>query len=96
MANPRSLPQFKDLPLQPNDPPHSAWGLYGSHDQLGTLNRLTDDVVADAARDEIKTGSRYVHRYPYKLRYIGVVCCNIVVIDNPVLYQLIAPCLMEY
>ncbi|KAI4127014.1 MAG: hypothetical protein LQ338_003427 [Usnochroma carphineum] len=73
MANPRSLPQFKDLPLQPNDPPHSAWGLYGSHDQLGTLNRLTDDVVADAARDEIKTGSRYVHRYPYKLRYIGVV-----------------------
>ncbi|KAI4117971.1 MAG: hypothetical protein LQ345_001898 [Seirophora villosa] len=56
MANPPTLPSFKDLPLHPEDPPHSAWGLYGRHDQLGTLNRLTDKLVADAARDEIKHG----------------------------------------
>lgn len=32
---------------------------YGKDDELGFLNRLTDDVVKDAAR-EIKTGTRYV------------------------------------
>ena len=30
---------------------------YGKHDQLGTLNRLTKDIVANAAT-EIKTGIR--------------------------------------
>jgi len=37
---------------------YSAWGLYGSDDQLGTLNRLTDDLVQRTARHEIQTGSR--------------------------------------
>lgn len=40
-----------------DDPPFSAWGLYGKDDQLGTLNLLTPEVVVEAAK-EIKTGVR--------------------------------------
>ena len=54
------LPRFAELPLRKGDPPHSAWGLYGNDDQLGTLNRLTDDVVLNAANKEIQTGTRSV------------------------------------
>ncbi|CAK7237306.1 hypothetical protein SEUCBS140593_009915 [Sporothrix eucalyptigena] len=52
------IPLFEDLPLRKDDPPYSAWGLYGSDDELGTLNRLTDEVVV-AAASEIKTGKRF-------------------------------------
>lgn len=51
------LPLFKELPFRKGDPLHSAWGLYGPNDQLGTLNLLTEDVVAKAAK-LIKTGKR--------------------------------------
>lgn len=30
-------PSFSDLPLRKDDPPYSAWGLWGKNDQLGTL-----------------------------------------------------------
>jgi len=50
-------PAFDSLPLNPNDPPFSAWGLYGPDDQLGTLNLLTPEVVTEAAK-EIRTGVR--------------------------------------
>jgi hypothetical protein len=53
----RALPKFSDLPLKKGDPPHSAWGLYGSDDELGTINRLTSDVVM-RAKDEIQSGVR--------------------------------------
>lgn len=53
----RALPKFSDLPLNKGDPPHSAWGVYGSDDELGTINRLTDDVVM-RAKEEIQTGVR--------------------------------------
>lgn len=59
-SRPATLPKFSDLPLNVGDPPHSAWGLYGKDDQLGTLNRQTDEIVAAAAREEIKSGTRYV------------------------------------
>ena len=42
---------------------YSAWGLYGDDDHLGTLNRLEDDLVAKTAREEIQTGTRYIHLY---------------------------------
>ena len=58
MTNPATLPKFTDLPLQKGDPPHSAWGLYGKDDQLGTTNRLTDNVVLRAAKEEIQSGKR--------------------------------------
>ncbi len=52
-----NLPPFKSLPLRDGDPFHSAWGLYGDDDELGTMNLLTDDVVRDAGK-EIRTGRR--------------------------------------
>ena len=53
------IPPFDSLPLRKGDPPYSAWGLYGDDDELGTLNRLTDERVLAAARSEIRTGARY-------------------------------------
>ena len=48
-------PRFDDLPLSPNDPKGSAWGLYGKDDELGTLNLITEDVVKAAVK-EVKHG----------------------------------------
>lgn len=56
--NANKVPSFTSLPLREGDPPHSAWGLYGADDQLGTLNRLTDERVKNAASEEIRTGER--------------------------------------
>ena len=56
--NVNGIPDFDDLPLRKGDPMRAAWGLYGKDDQLGTLNRLTDERVAAAAREEIRTGER--------------------------------------
>ena len=50
-------PTFDQLPLNADDPAFSAWGLYGKGDELGTLNLLTPDVVAEAAK-EIQSGVR--------------------------------------
>lgn len=58
--NENGIPRFEDLPLLKADPPHSAWGLYGKNDELGTLNRLTDERVVAAARAEIQSGVRLV------------------------------------
>lgn len=58
--NDNGIPSFDDLPLREGDPHHSAWGLYGADDELGTLNRLTNERVVAAARDEIQKGIRYV------------------------------------
>lgn len=63
--NKNGIPNFEDLPLRKGDPHHSAWGLYGDNDELGTLNRLTDERVVEAARDELKTGTRSVTRTSY-------------------------------
>jgi hypothetical protein len=38
------------LPIKPDYPPHSAWGVFGDDDQIGTLNLLTPERVAAAAR----------------------------------------------
>ncbi|CAK7219050.1 hypothetical protein SCUCBS95973_003693 [Sporothrix curviconia] len=61
------LPRFEDLPLRKQDPPYSAWGLYGPKDELGTLNRLTDENVVAAARAEIQTGRRFCLDHPMGL-----------------------------
>lgn len=62
--NENGIPSFDDLPLREGDPHHSAWGLYGDKDELGTLNRLTDERVAAAAKNEIQKGIRYVLSEP--------------------------------
>ena len=59
-----SIPRFDQLPLNKGDPPYSAWGLYGMEDQLGTLNRLTDDIILKAAKQEIQTGHRISLNWP--------------------------------
>lgn len=54
------LPAFVNLPLNENDPPNSAWGLWNDSKDasLGSLNYLTDDVVLKTTREEVKTGER--------------------------------------
>jgi kynurenine formamidase len=49
------LPTFDELPIKPDFPPHSAWGVFGDDDEIGTLNLLTPERVAAAAR-LVKTG----------------------------------------
>jgi kynurenine formamidase len=53
-----ALPSFDDLPVTPGAPPHSAWGLWGAQDELGTLNLLTPDRIAAAAH-LVRTGKTF-------------------------------------
>ncbi|KAI4598949.1 hypothetical protein KJ359_002364 [Pestalotiopsis sp. 9143b] len=62
--NKNGIPEFDDLPLRKTDPRRSAWGLYGDKDELGFLNRLTDERVAAAAKSEIQTGRRISLNWP--------------------------------
>jgi kynurenine formamidase len=50
------------------------WGRWGDDDQIGTINFLTDEVVAAAARS-IRTGRRFSLAYPLRLNglQIGVI-----------------------
>jgi hypothetical protein len=57
------VPPFSALPLNIRHPPHSAWGVWGTDDQLGTLNHLTPQTVVQA-KDEIKTGVRIGLNWP--------------------------------
>lgn len=52
------IPDFDNLTLDPNGPKGNAWGLFGKGDDLGMLNLLTPEVVAEAAK-EIKNGKRF-------------------------------------
>jgi kynurenine formamidase len=47
---PEELPAYHELPVDPSAPPRSAWGVFGRDDQLGTLNLLTPERRAAAAR----------------------------------------------
>ncbi len=53
---------YAELPVDKSHPFRSAWGMHGQFDQLGTLNRLTKDVVI-AAGAEIQTGERSTCRH---------------------------------
>ena len=56
------LPAFNELPLHPNHPANSAWGLWLENSALGSLNWLTDEVVLSASK-EIRTGQRIPVKY---------------------------------
>jgi len=43
MSLPDRIPTFSELPLLPDAPPRSAWGVFGRDDQLGTLNFQTPE-----------------------------------------------------
>lgn len=49
---------FSDLPLDKTGPHGNAWGRWGPEDQLGTLNYLTDEVVAQAIKESVQAGAR--------------------------------------
>lgn len=59
-------PSFDKLPLKADDPPFSAWGLYGHDDQLGALNMLTP-AITKAAAAEIKQGIAVPLGLPLKM-----------------------------
>ena len=40
------IPAYDELPIDPNSPESSAWGVFGKEDNLGTLNLLTEERVA--------------------------------------------------
>lgn len=61
----RSFPRFADLPFQKDGPHGNAWGVWGSDDQVGTLNHVTQDTVAKAANECIQTGK------VISLKYVG-------------------------
>jgi kynurenine formamidase len=44
------IPSYRDLPVSPAAPAGSAWGLWGPEDQLGTLNLVTAERTAAAAK----------------------------------------------
>jgi len=44
------LPSFDELPVTPGAPPQSAWGLWGTHDEKGTINLLTPERVLNGSR----------------------------------------------
>ncbi len=54
----RKLPTFDELPSF-HQYTGCAWEVWGKDDELGTVNLLTDEVVAEASK-EIK----YVSSYP--------------------------------
>jgi Putative cyclase len=42
-------PRFADLPVRPDAPPGSSWGLWGDDDEIGTLNLIGPEQVRAAA-----------------------------------------------
>lgn len=40
-----NLPDYDQLPISPDKPPRSAWGVWGDDDQVGAINLLTNDKV---------------------------------------------------
>lgn len=55
------IPTYDELATA--TPPRSSWGVFGADDRLGTINFLTPDRVADAAR-LVRTGRRFGLDHP--------------------------------
>ena len=61
-----TLPSFDELPIKADAPPHSAWGVFGDDDQIGTINLLTPERVAAAAR-LVKSGQVFALNWELEL-----------------------------
>jgi hypothetical protein len=68
MSLPERLPSFDELPIKPDYPPHSAWGVFGDDDQIGTLNLLTPERVAAAAQ-LVKSGQVFAMNWELEQPY---------------------------
>lgn len=66
MSIPEKLPAYDELPIKPHYPPHSAWGVFGDEDQIGTLNLLTPERVREAAR-LVRTGQVFALNWELEL-----------------------------
>src|SRR3979490_3351740 len=43
-------PRCSELPIKPDKPKESSWGVFGDDDELGCLNFLSPEGVVEAAR----------------------------------------------
>lgn len=60
------LPSYDRLPVIPNAPPHSSWGVWGPDDVFGCLNLLSPEKVIAAAR-LVRTGKVFALNWPMEL-----------------------------
>lgn len=44
-----TIPTYDQLPINPKYPKGTAWGVWGENDNLGTLNFLTPERVANVS-----------------------------------------------
>jgi len=44
------IPKFSQLPVRPDAPPDSNWGVFGDDDEVGCVNFLTEDGIVEAAK----------------------------------------------
>ncbi|KAI9040632.1 uncharacterized protein KD926_007848 [Aspergillus affinis] len=78
-------PTFSSLPLDKAGPHGNAWGRWGRwgpDDQIGTLNHLTPEVVAQTAREEIRTGQRVSLKYSPSHPKLGRKCLDVKLINK--------------
>lgn len=57
------VPDYSELARREDGPPGSSWGIFGAGDQLGTLNFLTEERTAVAAR-LVRRGATFNLDYP--------------------------------
>ncbi len=57
------LPRYDQLPVREGAPVGSAWGVFGDHDELGTINLLTAARVR-AAAESIRSGKVFALNLP--------------------------------
>ncbi|OZM80686.1 cyclase family protein [Pseudonocardia sp. MH-G8] len=57
------VPTYEELTRRVDAPPGSSWGVFGPHDQLGTLNFLTEEGTA-AAAGLVRRGTTFNLDYP--------------------------------
>src|ERR1700722_10585274 len=61
------VPRFAELPIKPDKPKESSWGVFGDDDALGCLNFLTPGGIVEAAQ-LVKTGK--VFRLDAKIGFV--------------------------
>lgn len=61
-----AIPTFAELPIKPEYPPQSSWGVFGEDDEIGCLNFLTPKGVQEAA-GLIRTGKVFRLDLPVNL-----------------------------
>jgi hypothetical protein len=44
-----SLPTYEQLPIDAKYPDKTAWGVWGDDDNLGTLNKITDEITVNVS-----------------------------------------------